>query len=89
MVRKLGVLLKFLVFNSGRESFRNISVFTFFLTVVHINPELQFAFPDCNGKWMLPFVNAIATLLHCVYLIQSIHQILMDMCKYLMMQSSI
>jgi hypothetical protein len=38
---------------------------------------------------MLPFVNAIVTLLHCVYLIQRFHHILLDMCKYLMMQSSI
>jgi hypothetical protein len=38
---------------------------------------------------MLPFVNAIVTLLHCVYLMQSFLHILLDMCKYLMMQSSI
>jgi hypothetical protein len=38
---------------------------------------------------MLPFVNAIATLLHYVPFIQSLHHILLDMRKYLMMQSSI
>jgi hypothetical protein len=38
---------------------------------------------------MLPFVNAIVTRLHCVYLMQSFHHILLDMCKYLMVQSSI
>jgi hypothetical protein len=38
---------------------------------------------------MLPFVNAIITLLHCVYLMQSFHHILLDMCKYLMVQISI
>jgi hypothetical protein len=38
---------------------------------------------------MLPFVNAIVTLLHCVYLMQRFHHILLDMCKYLMMQNSI
>jgi hypothetical protein len=38
---------------------------------------------------MLPFVNAIVTLLHCVYLMQSFYHILLDMCKYLMMESSI
>jgi hypothetical protein len=38
---------------------------------------------------MLPFVNAIVTLLHCVYLMQSFHHILLDMCKYPMMQSLI
>jgi hypothetical protein len=38
---------------------------------------------------MLPLVNAIATLLYCVYLMQSFHHILLDLCKYLMIQSSI
>jgi hypothetical protein len=38
---------------------------------------------------MLPFVNAIVTLLHFVYLMQRFHHVLLDMCKYLMMQSSI
>jgi hypothetical protein len=38
---------------------------------------------------MLPLVNAIVTLLHCVYLMQSLYHILLDVCKYLMMQSSI
>jgi uncharacterized coiled-coil protein SlyX len=36
---------------------------------------------------MLPFVNAIVTLLHCIYLMQSLHHTLLDICKYLMMQS--
>jgi hypothetical protein len=38
---------------------------------------------------MLPLVNAIVTLLYCVYLMQSLHHILLDICKYLMMQSSL
>jgi hypothetical protein len=38
---------------------------------------------------MLPLVNAIVTLLHCVYLMQRLHHILIDLCKCLMMQSSI
>jgi hypothetical protein len=38
---------------------------------------------------MLSFVNAIATLLHCIYLMQSLHHCLLDLCKYLMMQSSL
>jgi hypothetical protein len=38
---------------------------------------------------MLPLVNAIVTLLHCVYLMQSLHHILLDLCKYLMIQSSL
>jgi hypothetical protein len=61
--------------------------FHFLLSVVRFNPELHFAIRDCYGKWMLPFVYAIETLLHCVYLMQ--HHIILDICKYLMMQSSI
>jgi hypothetical protein len=38
---------------------------------------------------MLPLVNAIVTLLYCVYLKQSLHHILLDLCKYLMIQSSL
>jgi hypothetical protein len=38
---------------------------------------------------MFTFVNTIVTLLHCVYLTQSLHHNLLDVCKYLMMQSSI
>jgi hypothetical protein len=37
----------------------------------------------------LPFVNAIVTLPHCIYLMQSLHHNLLDLCKYLMMQSSL
>jgi hypothetical protein len=36
---------------------------------------------------MLPFVNAIVTLLHCIYLMHSLHHTLLDNCMYLMMQS--
>jgi hypothetical protein len=35
-----------------------------------------------------PFVNTIIIQLHCVYLMQRFHHMLLDMCKYLMMQSS-
>jgi hypothetical protein len=38
---------------------------------------------------MLPFVNTIVTLLYCIYLMQSLHHNLLDLCKYLMMQSSL
>jgi hypothetical protein len=38
---------------------------------------------------MLPLVNAIVTLLHCVYLMQRLHHILLDLYKCLVMQSSI
>jgi hypothetical protein len=37
---------------------------------------------------MLPSVNTIVTLLHCVYFMQSLHHILSALCKYLMVQSS-
>jgi hypothetical protein len=36
---------------------------------------------------MLHFVNAIVSLLHCIYLMQILHHNLLDLCKYLMMQS--
>jgi hypothetical protein len=38
---------------------------------------------------MLPLVNAIVTLLHCVYLMESLHHILLEYCKYLMIQRSL
>jgi hypothetical protein len=37
-------------------------------------------------EWMFPFVNAIVTLLHCIYLMQSLHHTLLDLCMYLMVQ---
>jgi hypothetical protein len=37
-----------------------------------------------NGCYL--FVNAIVTLLHCIYLMKSLHHNLSDLCKYLMMQ---
>jgi hypothetical protein len=57
----------FFLFNSGAESFRNSSVSALSLLLFALVQNYKFAFRDCNGKWMLPFVNAIATLLHCVY----------------------
>jgi hypothetical protein len=39
------------------------------------------------NQWMLHFVNANVTLLHCIYLMQSLHHTLLDICRYLMMQS--
>jgi hypothetical protein len=39
------------------------------------------------NKWMLLFVNAIVTLLHCIYLMQILHHTQLDVCKYLMKQS--
>jgi hypothetical protein len=41
------------------------------------------------NKWMLNFVNAIVSLIHCIYLMQSLHHNLLDFCKYLMMQRSL
>jgi hypothetical protein len=38
---------------------------------------------------MLPFVHAIITFLHCIYLMQSLHHNLLDLCKYIIMQSSL
>jgi hypothetical protein len=38
---------------------------------------------------MLPFVNAIVSLLHYFYLMQSLHRTILDLCKYLIMQSSL
>jgi hypothetical protein len=61
----------------------------FFLTVVALVLNYSFTCRDFKGKWMLPLVNAIVTLLHCVYLKQSLHHILLDLCKYLMIQSSL
>jgi hypothetical protein len=89
MVRKLGELPKFLVFNSGIESFENSSVSAFSSLLFTLVRNYSLAFRDHNENWMLPFVNAIVTFLHCVYLMQSFHHILLDMCRYLMMQSGI
>jgi hypothetical protein len=89
MVRKLGELPKFLVFNSGIESFGNSSISAFSLLLFTLVQNYSLAFRDHNGKWMLPFVNAIVILLHCVYLMQNFHHILLDMCKYLTVQRSI
>jgi hypothetical protein len=41
------------------------------------------------NKWMFTFCKYNCLHLHCVYLIQGFHHILLDVCKYLMMQSSI
>jgi hypothetical protein len=38
-------------------------------------------------NWVLSYVNAIASLYYCIYLMQSFHYILLDCCNYLMMQS--
>jgi hypothetical protein len=38
---------------------------------------------------MLSFVNAIVSLLHCIYLMQILHHNLLDLCEYLIMQSSL
>jgi hypothetical protein len=41
------------------------------------------------NKWMFTVCKYNFTLTHCVYLMQSLHHNLLDVCKYLMMQSSI
>jgi hypothetical protein len=89
MVRNLEELPNFLVINSGTESFGNSFISTFSLLLFALFQNYNFAFRDCNGKWTLPFLNAIVTPLHCIYLMQRLHHILPDICKYLMMESSI
>jgi hypothetical protein len=89
MVRKLGELPNFLVFNSGTKSIGNNSIFTFSLWLFVLPQNYIFAFRDYNGNWMLPIVNAIVTLLPCVYLMQCLHHILLDIYKYLIMQRSL
>jgi hypothetical protein len=84
MARKLGELSKFFVFNSGTESFGSSSVSAFSSLLFALVQNYSLPFRYHNGKWMLHFVNAIVTLLHCVYLMQSFHHILLGMCKYLM-----
>jgi hypothetical protein len=64
----MGELPKFLVYNSGTESFVNSSVSAFSSLLFTLVQNYSLAFRDHNGKWMLPFVNAIVTLLHYVYL---------------------
>jgi hypothetical protein len=41
------------------------------------------------NKWMFDFVNTNVTLLHCVYCMKSLHHFVVDICKYLTMQSSV
>jgi hypothetical protein len=41
------------------------------------------------NKWMFTFCKYNCSPFHCVYLMQGFHHILLDICKYLMMQSSI
>jgi hypothetical protein len=89
MVKNLGELPKCFVVNSRTESFGNSSVFAFSLLLFVLSQNYNFAFRDYNGKWMLPFANAIVTHLHCVYLMQNLHHNLLDLLIYLMMQSSL
>jgi hypothetical protein len=41
------------------------------------------------NKWMFTFCKYICLLFHYVYLMQGFHHILLDVCKYLVMQSLI
>jgi hypothetical protein len=41
------------------------------------------------NKWMFTFCKYNCFSFHCVYIMQGFHHILHDICKYLMMQSSI
>jgi hypothetical protein len=41
------------------------------------------------NKWMFTFCKYSYLHFHCVYLMQGFHHILLDICKYLMIQSSI
>jgi hypothetical protein len=36
---------------------------------------------------MLSFVNAVVSLLYCIYLMHNLHHILLDYCDFLIMQS--
>jgi hypothetical protein len=49
---------------------------------------MVFAFRrDYNGNGCYLFVNVIASLLYCIYLMHGLHHILLEYCNYLMMQS--
>jgi hypothetical protein len=56
----------------------------------HVTPGVTLCMitPSLN-KWMFTFVNTSVTFSHCIYLTQSLHHNLLDVCKYLSMQSSI
>jgi hypothetical protein len=41
------------------------------------------------NKWMFTFCKYNCLPFHCIYLMQGFHHILLDICKYLVMQSSI
>jgi hypothetical protein len=86
MVRKLGELPKFLVVNSWTESFGNSSVFAFYLLQFALIQNYSLLSEIAMGNGCYLFVNAIVTLLHCIYLMKSLHHNLSDLCKYLMMQ---
>jgi hypothetical protein len=52
----------------------------------HVTPDVTlFMITPFLNKWMFTFVNMIVTLSHYVYLMQSLHHNLLDVCKYLMM----
>jgi hypothetical protein len=56
----------------------------------HVTPDVTLCMITLFlNKWIFTLVNTIITLSHCVYLMQSLHHNLLDICKYLMMQSSI
>jgi hypothetical protein len=85
----VGELPNFLVFNSGTESFGNSSVFAFSLPMSALFQNYSFASEIEMENGCYFFVNAIVNLLHCIYVMQSLHHNLLDLCKYLMMQNSI
>jgi hypothetical protein len=56
----------------------------------HVTPDVTLCMiTKFMNKWMFTFCKYNCFPFHCVYLMQGFHYILLDICKYLMMQSSI
>jgi hypothetical protein len=83
----MGELAKFFVFNNGTESFGNSSVFASSLLLFTLIQNHSLLSEIAMGNGCLPSVNTMVTLLYCVYLMQRLHHIRLDMCKYLLMQN--
>jgi hypothetical protein len=56
----------------------------------HVTPDVTLSMTTkFMNKWMFTFCKYKCFSFHYVYLMQGFHHILLDICKYLMMQSSI
>jgi hypothetical protein len=56
----------------------------------HVTPDVTLCMvTKFKNKWMFTFCKYNCFPFHCVYLMQGFHHILLDICKYLTMQSSI